>query len=163
MKRAVTLPIFFAFGLAITATLDEARGEPSSVNILAGMDRGGVALGANFDIAQSPNEAYGAYARLYSKDKSEGEPAIFAFGAEFRGQQKLGLFEYYLTPGFGVIHHNYDDTKLLVGPSLALGVTAELDKFSSIGIENAKHYSWVGKYKGLIKDAFLANYKMNFD
>ena len=138
-----------------------AEAQPNTVNVLAGMDRGGIALGANFNINDTPNEGYGGYARLFSKDRSEGEPALFAFGAEFRGQQKIGLFEYYLSPGFGLIHHNYDSTRLLIGPSLALGVTAELDKYSSIGIENTKLYSWVGKYKGLMKDAFLANFKMS--
>lgn len=140
-----------------------AEAQPASVNILAGMDRGGVALGANFDISDTPNEGYGGYARVFSKDKSEGEPGLFAFGAEFRGQQKFGLFEYYLSPGFGVISRNYDNTKILFGPSLAFGVTAELDKTSSIGIENSKLYSWAGKYKGLMKDAFLANYKLYFN
>lgn len=140
-----------------------ASAKPASLNVLAGMDRGGLALGANLDIVDTEHEAYGGYARLFSKDKSEGEPALFAFGAEFRGQHKLGFFEYYLAPGLGFIHHNYDDTRILLGPSLALGVTAELDKNSSIGIENTKLYSWVGKYKGLMKDAFLANFKWNIE
>ena len=149
--------------LALATFSVQAKAQSSSANILAGMDRGGVALGANFDINDTANEGYGGYARLFSKDRSEGEPALFAFGAEVRGQQKFGLFEYYLSPGFGVIHHNFDNTKILIGPSLALGVTAELDKNSSIGIENSKLYSWAGKYKGLMKDAFLANFKLNFN
>lgn len=140
-----------------------AYAEPKSLSVLAGIDSGGLALGANFDINDSPNEAYGGYARIFSKDRSEGAPALFAFGAEFRGQTKVGLFQYYFSPGVGIIHHNYDDTHILVGPTLAYGVTAELDKSSSVGIENTKLYSWAGKYKGLIKDAFLAQFKVNFN
>ncbi len=152
--KLLPLTVLFFGSLALMA-------KPAAVNILAGMDRGGVALGGNFDIADTPNEAYGGYIRLFSKDKDEGEPALFAFGAEFKGQYKLGLFEYYFAPGFGGIHHNYDSTKFLMGPSLAMGVTAELDKNWSIGVENTKLYSWIGKYKGIMKDAFLANIKIN--
>ena len=151
------------FVLALGMIANSAFSESKSLSVLAGVDTGGIALGANLDINDTENEAYGGYARIFSKDKSEGAPALFAFGAEFRGQTKIGLFEYYLSPGFGVIHHNYDETRLLIGPSLAYGVTAELDRNSSVGIENTKLYSWAGKYKGLIKDAFLAQYKVNFN
>ncbi|RYZ55029.1 MAG: hypothetical protein EOP07_14955 [Proteobacteria bacterium] len=161
MKARFGLSAALTLLLAVSAS--SASAASNSVSILAGMDRGGVALGANFDVVDSPNEAYGGYARLFSKDRSEGEPAIFAFGAEFRGQIKVGLFEYYLTPGFGLIHHNFDDSKLLFGPTMALGMRAELDKNSSLGVENTKLYSWIGKYKGLIKDAFLASYNFSFN
>jgi len=148
---------------SMTCSVPAFAANTNALSILAGMDRGGIALGANFDINDSVNEAYGGYARIFSKDRDEGEPALFAFGAEFRGQTKVGLFEYYLSPGFGAIHHNYDNTKILIGPSLAYGLTAELDKNSSIGIENTKLYSWAGTYKGLIKDAFLAQYRLGFN
>ena len=159
--RAVLLAA--GLGTIVLHSLPAFAAQSKSLSILAGIDNGGVALGANFDVNDSPNEAYGGYARVFSKDKEEGAPAIFAFGAEFRGQTKIGLFEYYMSPGFGVIHHNYDDTRLLFGPSLAIGMTAELDKNSSLGIENTKLYSWAGHYKGLIKDAFLAQYRMSFN
>ncbi len=155
------------FGLlaltTLTTSIPLSAANSKAVSVLAGVDRGGIALGANFDFIDSPNEAYGAYARLFSKDKSEAEPALFAFGAEFRGQTKIGLFEYYFSPGIGAIHHNFDDTKILIGPSLAYGMTAELDKNTSIGIENTKLYSWAGTYKGLIKDAFLAQVRIGFN
>ena len=139
-----------------------ALAEGKNLSILAGVDRGGVALGANFELDDSATESYGGYVRVFSKDKDEGAPAVFAFGGSFRGHFKHGLFDYYLSPGFGLIHHNYDDTRILVGPSLAYGVTAELDKNSAIGIENTKLYSWAGKYKGLIQDAFLAQFRWSF-
>lgn len=126
-----------------------------SVSALVGMDRGGLALGANFDVKDTATESYGGYARIFSKDKDEGEPALFAVGAHFKGKVKSGIFEYYLSPGFGLIHHNYDDTRLLLGPTLNIGMSAELDSNVSLGIENSKLYSWIGKYKGLMKDSFL--------
>lgn len=133
------------------------------INVLGGIDRGGVALGGDYSYSEAPNEAFGAYVRFFQKDKSEGEAGLFGAGAHFKGGMKLGLFEYYLAPGFGVIHHNFNRQKLLIGPSLALGVTAEVDKNWAIGIENMKLYSWAGEYKGIIKDAFLANVKINVD
>lgn len=126
-----------------------------SASALVGMDRGGLALGANFDVKDTATESYGGYARIFSKDKDEGEPALFAVGAHFKGKVKSGIFEYYLSPGFGLIHHNYDDTRLLLGPTLNIGMSAELDSSISLGIENSKLYSWIGKYKGLMKDSFL--------
>ncbi len=157
MNARLTLlaPLLLA-GTAFAATQEK------TVSILAGADRGGLALGANFDVNDTANEAYGGYARVFSKDKKEGAPALFAVGGEFRGQVKVGLIQYYMSPGFGIIQHTYDDTKLLVGPSLAYGMTAELDKMTSIGIENTKLYSWGGKYKGLIADAFLAQFRFSF-
>jgi hypothetical protein len=143
--------------LVFFGSLSTAMAQPKQVSAQAGLDEGGLVLGANFDFIDTANESYGAYARIYSKDRDEGAPAIFSLGASFRGRAKVGILEYYLSPGFGLVHYNLDRTELLFGPSLAYGVSAELDKSLSLGVENAKLYSWFGDKKGLIKDTFLAN------
>lgn len=156
MKRLLALILLL---FPFTDSLFAAQGSEAAA--LVGIDQGGLVLGANFNVKDSATEAFGGYARIFSKDKDEGEPAIFAVGGHFRGMLKSGLFEYYLAPGFGLIHHNFDDTRLLFGPTLSIGMKAELDQNMSLGIENTKLYSWAGEYKGLMKDAFLAQIAFN--
>lgn len=130
---------------------------PKHVMIQAGIDEGGLVLGGDFLVADTATESYGAYARLYSKDEDKGAPAIAALGASGRGHVKAGIFQYYLAPGFGLIHHNLRDTELLFGPTLSYGLTADVDNYIALGVENTKLYSWLGEYKGLVKDTFLAH------
>ena len=131
------------------------------VSVGAGVDDGGAIIGSHFDFNDTANESYGAYAQLYSKDRNKGQPGLFALGAHFRGHTKIGIFDYYLAPGFGMLHHSLKKTELLFGPSLSYGLTADLDKSIALGIEISKFYSWVGEYKGLIKDSFLATFRYN--
>jgi hypothetical protein len=156
--KGLLLPLLLSL---ITSSAWAATGA-RNFSVLAGMDKGGLALGANLDIEDTANEAYGAYARVFAKDRDEGEPALFALGAHFKGQLKTGAFRYYLSPGFGLVQRTYDETKLLLGPALNIGLNAELDKNVSLGIENSKLYSWIGKYKGIVKDAFLAQATFGF-
>ena len=157
MRHLRTL-LILAF--ALVPTLSWAEGG-QQIGIQAGIDQGGLILGANFQKVDTATESFGAYGRLYSKDKERGQPAIFALGASFTGHVRAGIFEYYLSPGFGLIHHNLDETELLFGPSLAYGLHAELDKVISLGVENQKLFSWIGEYKGLIKDSFLVQIRFN--
>ncbi len=131
------------------------------VGVQTGFDEGGLIAGANFDIVDSPSENYGAYTRLYSKNDAKGAPAVFALGANFRGHYKVGIFDYYLAPGFGLLHYSENRTHLLLGPTLAYGLAADLDKNVALGIENTKIYSWVGQVRGLVKDSFLATIRFN--
>lgn len=152
----------FAVALAVAtfATQSFAVSSPSrpmQVVVQAGIDEGGLALGGDFLVNDTATESYGAYARMYSKDEEKGAPAIFALGASGRGHVKVGIFEYYLSPGFGLISHNLDETEILFGPTLTYGLTADLDQYVGLGVENTKLYSWMGEYKGLIKDTFLAH------
>ena len=133
---------------------------PEKIALGAGVDEGGMVLGADFIVGDTSTESYGAYARIYSKDAHRGAPAIFAVGGSVRGQFKSGIIEYYLSPGFGLIHHNLAETELLFGPSLAYGMSAELNREVELGIENSKLYSWIGEYRGLIKDTFLAQIRI---
>ncbi|MDQ3233990.1 MAG: hypothetical protein M3Q07_19445 [Pseudobdellovibrionaceae bacterium] len=132
-------------------------GTPKQVVVHAGIDEGGLALGGDFLVNDTATESYGGYVRLYSKDEDKGAPAIFALGASARGHVKAGIFDYFLQPGFGLIHHNLFETELLFGPTLSYGLTADIDPYIGLGIENTKLYSWMGEYKGLIKDTFLAH------
>ncbi len=157
MKRIWTLLLL---ALAFAPKLSFADGG-QQIGIQAGIDQGGLILGANFNKVDTANESFGGYARLFSKDRERGQPAIFALGASFTGHVRAGIFEYYLSPGFGLIHHNLDETELLFGPSLAYGLHAELDKVISLGVENQKLFSWIGEYKGLIKDSFLVQIRFN--
>lgn len=144
-------------GLGSSAFAAVGSGRPKQVIAGAGIDEGGLVLGGDFLVNDTATESYGGYARLYSKDEDEGAPALFALGATARGQVKVGIFEYYLAPGFGLIHHNLDKTELLFGPTLAYGLTADIDSNVGLGVENTKLYSWIGEYKGLIKDTFMVH------
>jgi len=135
----------------------QSSGRPKQAVVHAGIDEGGLVLGGDFLVNDTSTESYGGYVRLYSKDEDRGAAAIFALGASARGHVKSGIFEYYLSPGFGLIHHNLFETELLFGPTLTYGLTADIDQYIGLGVENTKLYSWMGEYKGLIKDTFLAH------
>lgn len=146
------------FGLCLSTG---AAAQAKQATAALGVDDGGLIVGANFDFVDTPTENYGAYTWLYGKDTNKGQPQLFALGAHFRGHAKVGLFDYYIAPGFGLLHHSLRETELLFGPTLSIGLAAELDKTMSLGIENSKLYSWVGEYKGIIKDSFLAIFRYN--
>ncbi|MCX6128839.1 MAG: hypothetical protein NTX25_07220 [Proteobacteria bacterium] len=147
----------FASALSWTAS---AATHPKKIALELGIDRGGLVLGGDFLIQDTNTESYGGYARIYSKDEEKAAPAIFAMGASGRGHVKSGIFEYYLSPGFGFIHHNLKKSELLLGPSLSYGLSAEFTPGMALGIENTKLYSWMGEYKGLITDTFLAQFSV---
>ncbi len=149
--------MFAAIGLASTFFAAPGLARPQQAVVQAGIDNGGLVLGGDFLVNDTATESYGGYLRLFSKDEDKGAPAIFAVGASVRGHVKVGIFEYYLSPGFGLIHYNLNDTELLFGPTLTYGLTADIDSNVGLGVENTKLYSWIGEYKGLIKDAFLAH------
>ncbi|WP_141734287.1 hypothetical protein [Oligoflexus tunisiensis] len=149
--------LFAVATLATQPLAAQSSGRPTQMVIQAGIDEGGLALGGDFLVNDTATESYGGYLRLYSKDEDKGAPAIFALGASGRGHVKVGIFEYYLSPGFGLIHYNLDETELLFGPTLTYGLTADIDPYIGLGVENTKLYSWMGEHKGLIKDTFLAH------
>ncbi len=149
--------LIIALTLATQPLAAQSGGRGKQVVVHAGIDEGGLVLGGDFLVNDTATESYGGYLRLYSKDEEKGAPAIFALGASGRGHVKVGIFEYFLSPGFGLIHHNLRDSELLFGPTLTYGLTADLDQYIGLGVENTKLYSWVGEYKGLIKDTFLAH------
>lgn len=149
--------LLLAGTLATQPLAAQSGGRAKQAIVHAGIDEGGLALGGDFLVNDTATESYGGYLRIYSKDEDKGAPAIFAIGASGRGHVKVGIFEYYLSPGFGLIHHSLDESEVLFGPTLTYGLTADLDQYIGLGVENTKLYSWIGEYKGLIKDTFLAH------
>jgi hypothetical protein len=143
--------------LATQPLAAQSGGRPKQAVVHAGIDEGGLVLGGDFLVNDTATESYGGYLRLYSKDEDKGAPAIFALGVSGRGHVKVGIFEYYLSPGFGLIHYNLNETEMLFGPTLTYGLTADIDSQIGLGVENTKLYSWMGEYKGLVKDTFLAH------
>jgi hypothetical protein len=143
--------------LATQPLAAQSGGRPKQAIVHAGIDEGGLALGGDFLVNDTATESYGGYLRVFSKDEDKGAPAIFALGASARGHVKVGIFEYFLSPGFGLIHHNLNETEMLLGPTLSYGLTADIDQYIGLGVENTKLYSWMGEYKGLIKDTFFAH------
>ena len=130
-----------------------------SVMVNVGMDRGGPAFGVDYDIPDTATESFGIYGRIHTKDEEELAPGIFALGGFFRSRFQQGPYEFYFAPGFGFINWDLADTELLLGPSLAYGMLAELDPKLAVGIENHKLYSWFGEVTGPIADTFLVNLK----
>lgn len=155
MKK-LTLSLLCCIPLLV-ASATAVAGNSNQLSIGLGIDQGGLVLGGDFLVKDTATESLGAYTRLYSKDEDQGAPALFALGGAVRGHVKSGIFEYYLSPGFGLLHHNLRDSELLFGPTLTYGLTADLDTHVGLGVENTKLYSWIGEYKGLIKDTFLAH------
>ncbi|MFW7378669.1 MAG: hypothetical protein ACOH5I_07680 [Oligoflexus sp.] len=127
------------------------------MTVHAGIDRGGPAIGFDYSVPDTTTESFGIYGRLHSKDRDAGAPGLFALGAFFRSHFQQGPYEFYLAPGFGFINYDLFETEVLLGPSLAYGMTAELDAKLGIGIENHKLYSWFGDQKGTISDTFLVH------
>lgn len=148
VKKIIFLALFLAWN-----NIAEAR----SFSFLGGFDAGGVVLGANLDINETPTDSYGGYLRIFSKDEEEGVPSIVAFGGHIKAVLKSGNYRFYFAPGAGVIDVDRpEDSELLIGPTLNIGITMEIDKKFTAGVENTKLYSWFGDTKGLIKDALLA-------
>ena len=51
-------------------------GSPKQAVVHAGIDEGGLVLGGDFLVNDTPTESYGAYLRIFSKDEDRGAPAL---------------------------------------------------------------------------------------
>jgi hypothetical protein len=152
----MVLYVQFLIALLVTfAGADMANANPPRVNVHAGIERGGPVVGFDYAMPDTQTESFGVYGRLHSKDEDEGAPGLLALGAFFKAQHQQGPYEFYLSPGFGFINYELGEKEVLLGPSLAYGMTAELDAQLGIGIENHKLYSWFGDITGPIADTFL--------
>lgn len=139
-------------GLLMSSSLGLAT---PKINIQSGIDRGGAVLGFDYSHPDTMTESYGVYSRLISKDEKRSAPGIFALGAFYRAEFRRGPYEFYLSPGVGMMNYDLVDTELLIGPSIAYGMSAELASNLAMGVENHKLYSWFGEYRGNIADTFL--------
>ncbi|NRA63965.1 MAG: hypothetical protein HRU19_05745 [Pseudobacteriovorax sp.] len=120
-----------------------------------GMGPGGVTLGAEYSVQDTAYESFAGYLTIHQKDEDEGAPGLLAFGMALKLHQEFGPYEIYMAPGFGIIQYDGADDELLIGPRLAIGAMAKIDRYLSVGFENQKLYSFLGEFQGGIDDSFL--------
>lgn len=146
--------------LALSVSSSGVFAQGQSVVAKIGMDRGGLVIGADYVMRDTPTEAFLGYFSMHSKDDSAGAPGLTAVGAAFKLSQSFGPYEVYLSPGLGLVSYDSGtEDDLLIGPRLAYGLHAELDRSVHLGFENQKIYSWMGEVEGLVADTFLLSVK----
>lgn len=128
-----------------------------------GISKGGFTLGADYEYAYDRTYTIGGYLKLMPKDEPS-VPSITAIGAFFRPHIYKRTWNFYLSPGFGLMMVDgavNDETVL--GPSIAWGLSYQLNDKFAMGFENMKLYSWTGStYKGLLSDTLLLNVQFAF-
>ncbi|SMF81194.1 hypothetical protein [Pseudobacteriovorax antillogorgiicola] len=131
-------------------------GQEQDASLKLGIGPGGLIVGGEFIMKDTPAEGFGGYFSMHSKDEDDGAPGLTALGATFKLSQRFGPYEVYLSPGIGIVNYDFgDDDDLLIGPRLAIGLHAELDANLGLGFENQKLYSYMGEREGLLDDSFL--------
>lgn len=129
-----------------------------------GFTEGGFGLGAEYEYAAASTFGLGGYTRFYKKDTDRSIPGYFTFGAFIRPHFHRKAWDFYVSPGFGVISiDDRSDDETTFGPSLAIGLMYQIQGQIAIGIENMKHYVWFSDdYRGLRVNDFMLKGRVSF-
>ncbi len=135
-----------------------------------GFGPGGFALGADYEYLGKKDYGIGGYVRMYQKDDDRGVPGVTAFGGFIRPHFNKKAWDFYVSPGFGII--NIDDNNASPGDattfaaSLAFGLLYDLTGTAAIGVENMRHFIWFDKdwrvLGPLVADTLLIKFRVLF-
>lgn len=114
-----------------------------------GFGPGGFALGADYEYLGKKDYGIGGYVRMYQKDDDHGVPGVTTFGGFIRPHFNKKAWDFYVSPGFGIISidstsNNPGDSTTLAA-SLGLGLLYDLTGTAAIGVENMRHFVWFDK------------------
>jgi hypothetical protein len=167
---ALMVPSLMLFGFSLAAGAAEFGVSQNAVYGGIGVADGGIALGADYENLGFRDYGIGGYVRMYGKDDSRNEPGVVAFGAFVRPHFSKKSWDFYVSPGLGIIMVDSpytaagaaEDTTTL-GPSLAVGLMYELTNSISVGVENMKSWVWFETdWRGLVVDDFMLRFKFAF-
>lgn len=155
------------FASAAHAEFEEGK---NSMLFAFGFTEGGLGLGFDFEHGYHRTFGIGGYFRMYPDSNSNPTAdGITTVGAFIRPHFSRQAWDFYLSPGFGMISidpasANRDDETLL-GPSFAIGLLYEFTPQVSFGVEQMSLYSWFGEenYRGSVTvDDFMAKFRFIF-
>jgi hypothetical protein len=133
-----------------------------------GYTRGGMGLGLDYENGIHRTFGVGGYFRMYPDNDDPAAAGITAIGAFIRPHFNRQAWDFYVSPGFGMISYepagNGNDETLL-GPSFALGLLYEFTSAISFGVEQMSLYNWFGEedYRGNVSyDELMAKFRFIF-
>ena len=131
-----------------------------------GFTEGGFSIGLDYEYALAPTHGVGGYTRFYKKDDGRGEPGIFTAGAFIRPHFKRQAWNFYVSPGFGVVSIDSSargGSATSFGPSLAFGLLYQIQSQIAIGVENMKTHIWFSdRYRGQVMDDLMLRARVSF-
>lgn len=121
-------------------------------------NRGGLAIGADYNRAIQKNFGAGGYIHYFSKNSDRQKDGLFAFGGQVNVHYQIdNSYDVYVAPGFGFVNIDRaasNDTAFTAGPKLAIGALYTINDQWAVGLEYANYWSWFNAgYNGqLIED-----------
>ncbi|MBX7231683.1 MAG: hypothetical protein K1X29_06320 [Bdellovibrionales bacterium] len=153
--------------IPMVAVAQNNQSNPHVIYGALGFTEGGLAVGGDYEYTGHKDFGVGGYFRLYQKDDSGiSKEGISTIGGFLRTHLYRKPWDFYLSPGFGIVAINsnsrsLDDTTSL-GPSLSIGLLYELNKNVEIGVENMRTWVWLDStWHGLRVDDLLFKVRIN--
>lgn len=191
-KKTIWLLSLCLFSLPVLAeTSDELTPVSRSISVLLGFPVGGslvaegesttvrgnpvsgfIAVGGDYELRTRKGLGYGGYLRFYNtSDTIENRVygvSLLAIGGFFRGHLRQNDFDFYLSPGLGIMNGDVtaSDAKakfgLLLTPSIALGATYRISENYSVGFENMRSIALSGSVSGTVIDDYMIKVDYTF-
>jgi hypothetical protein len=169
MKIALAFcTLVLAFGFIPSRSHAEFGVGQNAIQVNIGFTRGGMGLGLDYEYGKTRTFGIGGYLRIYPDDTNPHADGITTIGAFIRPHFNRQNWDFYLSPGFGLISYKpvtpglSDET--LLGPSLGLGLLYEFTPQVAFGIEQMTLSSWLGKdlYRGQISQEIMVKFRFIF-
>src|SRR6185437_1113876 len=133
-----------------------------------GFSRGGTDLGLDYEYGYARTYGLGGYFRIDPDGTNPKTDGITAFGVFIRPHFSRQNWDFYVSPGFGLISYKAQvastSSYTYIGPELGIGLLYELSPNLSAGVEQSTYYGWFGKadYRGLQETDLAAKLRFIF-
>lgn len=166
--------ILLTMGMAGASSAQETANPsaPHALLVNFGFTAGGMALGADYEHAIHRTFGIGGFLRLYpdNDDSQINRSSINAFGAFIRPHFTRQAWDFYVSPGFGIIQYerqlgaNTTIDETMMGPVMMIGLLYQLSNAVALGIEQTSIYGWFGDEdtRGQLSEEALAKFRFSF-
>ena len=173
MSAWIYSSLLVIFGLFALPRVARAGGVPlgqNAINADLGFSPGGADLGVDYEYGYAMTYSVGAYLRAVPDNTSSPlANGLTTFGAFIRPHFSKANWDFYVSPGFGLVSYKQveSNTKTnnytLLGPSFAVGLLYELTPTMSIGAEEMSIYGWWNSnVSGLLNQDLTAKFRFIF-
>lgn len=165
-KTLFTTLLILAANSAVAFDLIKYRVEDRAKYIQGalGFGRGGIALGADYEMGIDQDLTWGGQFRYYTENTATGvsAPKIIHIGAFIRPHWVRGAWDFYTSPGAGLSFvSNPTKSETLITPTIAFGTSYAFTQALTIGVETTTIYGITSdSFRGEISQDYM--FKMRF-
>lgn len=132
---------------------------PHNAAVTAGVNRGGLTLGGEYEYMLPSALGVGAHVREFPKDTGpvNATDGYLIVGVSASHHFYKKTWDLSFSPGFDIINIDAVNSKpgstTTAGPDLAIGLLCQVNSSVAIGFENTRYWVWFDKnYAGVLRD-----------